>query len=85
MEATELSQQAGDLAELHLLASGQMQKRHMRTNERLSSPGHKAGPLSGQDVGRAGQSDLRKQNKITARIPVGRRPQPGWEDSGGRV
>jgi DNA-binding Xre family transcriptional regulator len=35
MEVTELSQQAGDLAELHLLASGQMQKRHMRTNERL--------------------------------------------------
>lgn len=34
MEATELSQQAGDLVELHLLASGQMQKRHLRINER---------------------------------------------------
>lgn len=65
MEATELSQQAGDLAELHLLSSGQMQRRKMRANETLSSPGHKAGPLSGQDVGRAGQSNLRKQNKVT--------------------
>lgn len=85
MEATELSQQAGDLAELHLLSSGQMQRRKMRANETLSSPGHKAGPLSGQDLGRAGQSNLRKQNKVTARIPPGRRPQPGWEDSGSRV
>lgn len=85
MEAIELSQQAGDPAELHLLSSGQMQRRKTRANERLSSPGHKAGPLSGQDVGRAGQSDLRKQNKVTARIPPGRRPQPGWKDSGGRV
>lgn len=85
MEAIELSQQAGDPAELCLLSSGQMQRRKTRANERLSSPGHKAGPLSGQDVGRAGQSDLRKQNEVTARIPPGRRPQPGWKDSGGRV
>lgn len=35
MEVTELSQQAGDLAELHLLTRGQTQKRQMRTNERL--------------------------------------------------
>lgn len=52
--------------------------------ETLSSPGHKAEPLPGQGMGRAGQSDLRKQNKVIARIPPGRRPQPGWENSGGR-